>query len=171
MTTQRRPELGATERSAGERSEPGRSGGAPSSAPQPTGPRPVLAPDPEVRERPLRRRFTAEYKQRILDEADQCVEPGAVGALIRREGLYFSHLCKWRQQRRDGGLEALQPRRRGPKPRHADARDRRIGELEREKGRLERRLRQAELIIDLQRKVSELLGIPLSHPGSGDVDS
>lgn len=118
----------------------------------------------------MRRRFAAEYKLRILEEAERCVEPGEVGALLRREGLYFSHLSKWREQRRNGSLAALQPRRRGPRPRHADARDRRIAELEREKGRLERRLRQAELIIEVQRKASELLGIPLSRPGSGDVD-
>jgi transposase len=123
-----------------------------------------------VSERPVRRRFAAEYKLRILEEAERCVELGEVGALLRREGLYFSHLSKWREQRRNGSLAALQPRRRGPRSRHADARDRRIAELEREKGRLERRLRQAELIIEVQRKASELLGIPLSRPGSGDVD-
>jgi transposase len=170
MMTQRETEHGATERSPGERSEPGRSGGAPCSTPQVAGPRPVPAPDPEVRERPVRRRFAAEYKLRILEEAERCFEAGEVGALLRREGLYFSHLSKWREQRRNGSLAALQPRRRGPKAKHADARDRRIAELEREKERLARRLRQAELIIEVQRKASELLGIPLSRPGSGDVD-
>jgi transposase len=170
MRTQRNPEQGATERSPGERSEPGRSGGAPCSAPPPTGPRPVPAPDPEVRERPVRRRFKAEYKLRILEAAERCSEPGEMGALLRREGLYSSHLSKWREQRRSGSLAALQPRRRGPKPALPDARDRRIAELEREKSRLERRLKQAELIIEVQIKASELLGITLSHPGSGDVD-
>ena len=95
---------------------------------------------------------------------------GRDGGPAGREGLYSSHLSKWREQRRSGSLAALQPRRRGPRPALADARDRRIAELEREKSRLERRLKQAELIIEVQIKASELLGITLSHPGSGDVD-
>ena len=88
MKAQRNPEHGATERSPGERSEPGRSGGAPCSSPPPTGPRPVPVPDPEVRELPVRRRFTAEYKLRVLEEAALCTEPGEMGELLRREGLY-----------------------------------------------------------------------------------
>ena len=105
------------------------------------------------------------------EQAALCTEPGEMGELLRREGLYSSLLSKWREARRRGSLTALAPRPRGPKPALADPRDRRIAELEREKVRLQHRLRQAELIIEVQRKASELLGITLSQPGSGDVDS
>lgn len=127
----------------------------------------VARPESEVAEKPVRRRFTAEYKLRILREADGCGAPGQLGALLRREGLYSSHLTEWRRQRERGTLAALAPKPRGrpgPKP-HPAAR--RVAELERENTRLQRRLQQAEAIIEVQKKVSELLGIPLNHPGSG----
>jgi transposase-like protein len=125
-------------------------------------------PDPEVAEKPQRRRFTAEYKVRVLREADGCAEPGAIGALLRREGLYSSHLTEWRRQREQSVLAGLAPKRRGRRgvPPHPLAR--RVSELERENTRLQRRLQQAEAIIEVQKKVSELLGIPLNPPGSAE---
>ena len=119
-------------------------------------------PDPEVPEKAARRRFTAEYKLRILHEADGCVEPGALGALLRREGLYSSHLTTWRRQREQGALEALTPKKRGRRAPHPLSR--RVAELERENAHLQRRLKQAETIIEVQKKVSEILGIPLKSP-------
>jgi transposase-like protein len=125
-------------------------------------------PDPEVAEKPQRRRFTAEYKVRILREADACAEPGAIGALLRREGLYASHLTEWRRQREQGAVAGLTPKTRGRRgaPPHPLAR--RVNELERENTRLQHRLQQAEAIIEVQKKVSELLGIPLNPPGSAE---
>lgn len=120
-----------------------------------------VAVDPEVLERPLRRKYTAEYKLRVLDEADRCSRPGELGALLRREGLYSSHLTIWRRQRERGVLEGLSPKKRGRKAKVEDARDRRIRELERENQRLEKRLKQAESIIEFPKKLSEILGIPL----------
>lgn len=120
-------------------------------------------PDPEVTERPVRRRFTAEYKRRIIEEANAATEPGAVGALLRREGLYSSHVTEWRAAR-DRGELAGETRPRGPKPKQVDARDARIAELERETAQLQLRLKRAEAVLDLQKKVAELLGMPLPDP-------
>ena len=120
---------------------------------------PVAAlPDPEVPARPTRRRFSAEYKRRILREADRLREPGQVGALLRREGLYSSTLSRWRAKRDRGLLDALAPRRRGPKPAPRAPERARIAELERENEALRNRLRQANLIIEVQKKVAGLLG-------------
>ena len=118
---------------------------------------------PEVNERPSRRRFTAEYKARILDEADRCKVPGQVGELLRREGLYSSHLANWRRQR-EAGLKA---KRRGRKPSPNKKEQQEIERLKRENQRLAERLRQAETIIDVQKKVSEMLGIPPAQPSDG----
>jgi transposase len=115
-------------------------------------------PDPEVAEKRRRRRFTAADKQRILAEADAC-EPGQLGALLRREGLYSSNLTTWRQQREAGILAGLQPRPRGPKAAAPDPQTQRIAALERECEQLRRRLVQAETIIEVQKKVSLLLGL------------
>ena len=125
------------------------------------GPGETRPPDPEVPEKAGRRRFTAEYKLRILQEADHCRDTNGIGSLLRREGLYSSHLSKWRQQRQEGSLSALAPRKRGrpaDKP-HPDTK--RLAQVEREKRHLERRLRQAEALLELQKKVSEILGIDL----------
>jgi transposase-like protein len=127
----------------------------------------ALAPDPEVVEKAGRRRFTAKYKLRVLEEADRC-EPGDIGALLRREGLYSSHLTTWRRQREAGALAALTPRKRGRKGQATDAQGQRVAELEREIERLRQRLVQAETIIEVQKKVSLLLGIdpsPLASAG------
>jgi transposase len=115
-------------------------------------------PDPEVVEKPKRRRFSAEYRLRIVREADSCKEPGQIGALLRREGLYSSLLAAWRRQRDASALAGLRSKKRGPK---AKAVDPRVKGLERENARLKRKLEQAETIIDIQKKVAGMLGIPL----------
>jgi transposase len=122
-------------------------------------------PNPEVREKAVRRRFTAAYKLRILKEAERCTEHGQLGALLRREGLYSSNLVTWRRQREHGTLEALSPKKRGRKAKAPDPSARRIAELERENARLQKKLRQAQTIIDVQKKVSEILQIPLTENG------
>ena len=108
-------------------------------------------PDPEVTEKVRRRRFTAAYKSRILKEAELCKQSGELGALLRREGLYYSNIAKWRRQAESG----LLPKKRGPQG--PDPAVRRIAELEKENARLVRKLKQAELIIDVQKKVADLL--------------
>lgn len=128
----------------------------------------AVRPQPEVLEHATRRRFSAEYKLSILSQADACSEAGESGALLRREGLYSSNLTKWRRQREEGLLGALSPRRRGPKPSDAEAAERRIAQLEREKERLSRRLAEAEMIIDFQKKVAVLLGVTLRSPESDE---
>ena len=124
-------------------------------------------PDPEVPEKAKRRRFSAAYKLAILREVDACTEPGQIGALLRRERLYSSHLVDWRRQRDTGALEAL-ARTRGPKP--ADPARVEVERLRRANERLAKRLAQAEKIIEIQGKVSELLGLPLD-PASDDEQS
>jgi transposase-like protein len=119
---------------------------------------------PEVPEKASRRRFDAAYKLRILEEADRCSEPGQLGELLRREGLYSSHLTTWRKQRDEGALNGLREKKRGRKPRRRDAKELELARLRREKQELEERLRQAETIIEVQKKVSEILGIPLDRP-------
>ena len=137
---------------------------APTSRPAPSLRPAAAVPDPEVPEKATRRRFTAEYKLRILREAEGCETPGAVGALLRREGLYSSNLTTWQQQQDQGALAALSPRTRGRRAVAAQPLVRRIAELERELARLQERLRQAEAIIAAQKKLSEILGLPLVAP-------
>lgn len=118
-------------------------------------------PDPEVSQKPERRRFTAEYKLKILREADACA-PGELGALLRREGLYSSLLSEWRRQRENGTHAGLEPKKRGRKEtRRRDPIALENEHLKKENARLEQRLRQAELIIEVQKKISTMLGIPL----------
>jgi transposase len=117
--------------------------------------------DPEVSAKPERRKFSAEYKQRILAEAEACTEAGQIGALLRREGLYSSNLTHWRQQGAEGSLKALSPKKRGPKPDPVAAEN---AALRRQIERLEAELKRAETIIEVQKKLSDLLG--LSDPSS-----
>ena len=146
------------ERSEGERSEPKRSGAAAEAGAAPTS---ALRPDPEVVAKAKRRTFTAEYKQRILQEADSAAAtPGGVGALLRREGLYSSHLVSWRRERRAGVLEALKPRKRGPQSERNPLAEENQ-KLRRQVGQLTEKLRKAEIIIDVQKKVAALLGNPI----------
>ena len=141
------------ERAVGERSEAG--GGR-------------AAPDPELVERPLRRRFSAQYKLRILREAEGCTRPGEIGALLRREGLYSGHLSKWRRQRDAGALEAL-GRPRGRKP--IDRRDLELAELRRRLERRETELAKARKVIEIQGNVSALLEQMLGTEGASESES
>ena len=121
-------------------------------------------PDPEVAPRAKRRQFTAKYKLRILVEVDRCQDPGQIGALLRREGLYSSHLSRWRQLRAEGQLQALGLQKRGRKP-VAEVEE--AAQLRQENERLRTQLAQAELIIDVQKKLSQLLGL-ISETGNGE---
>ena len=112
--------------------------------------------DSEVKANPERRKFSAEYKRRILEEADACTEPGQIGALLRREGLYSSNLIHWRRQRSEGSLNGLSPKKRGPKP---DPLANENAALRRRIERLEAELKRAETIIEVQKKLSDLLGL------------
>jgi transposase len=125
--------------------------------------------EPEVREKAVRRKFTAEYKLGILKEAESCTKRGQLGALLRREGLYSSNLITWRHQSEKGTLKALSPKKRGPKGTKSDPSARRITELERENERLKKKLKQAATIIEVQKKVSEILQIPVN--GNGEKNS
>jgi transposase len=140
------------ERSEDERSEPSRSGGG-------TNPMELAEPiDPEVESKAKRRQFSAAYKRRILEEADRG-GPGAVASLLRREGLYSSHLTTWRKQRESGEIAGLQPRRRGKKPAPKNPLAGEVQRLTRENRHLQKRLRQAEIIIDVQKKLCDALGL------------
>jgi transposase len=116
--------------------------------------------DVEVVAKAERRRFTAEFKRRIVREADRCTKPGEIGALLRREGLYSSHLVTWRAARDRGELEGLSPKQRGPKAPPPDPREQTIAEQEREIARLRKRAERAEALVELQKKLAVLLGTP-----------
>jgi len=150
--------VGEPERRADERSEAARSGGSPTIEPDVV----PVPPDSEVPARHVRRRFTTAYKLAILRQADACTRHGELGALLRKEGLYSSHLVTWRQQREAG----LTPKTRGRK---ATAVDPQVKKLEQENRRLTTRLQKAEALLAFQKKVSELLQIPLK-PFVSDED-
>jgi transposase len=122
---------------------------------------------PELSDRPRRRHFTAQDKLRILAETDRAGETGGVGAILRREGLYSSALTDWRRQRDVGTLGALEPGKRGPKTGDANPLSAEVVSLQRENARLTRCLTRAEAIIEIQKKVAALLGIPLT-PSDGE---
>jgi hypothetical protein len=117
----------------------------------------VDAPDPEVAEKKPRHRFTAKYKLRILYEADNCTDPGQLGALLRREGLYSSNLSTWRRQREMGILSGLTPKKRGRKNKPKNPLADQVARLEKENRKLRLKLKQAQTIIDVQKKVSQML--------------
>jgi len=121
-------------------------------------------PEPEVPEKKPRRKFTAQYKLHILEEAEACAGTGQIGALLRREGLYYSNLTTWKRQKEEGLLEALSPKKRGRKVKQKDPLSQRVTQLERENERLRKKLKQAETIIDVQKKISEILGISQNLP-------
>ena len=129
--------------------------------PQPAG---IVPPDPEVVARPTRRRFTAADKLRILKLADACTAVGSLGALLRAEGLYASNVATWRRQRTEGVLSALTPQKRGRKVVAPHPLQTENETLRKENARLSTRLKQAELIIEVQKKVSQMLGLPLETP-------
>jgi transposase len=153
----------APQASQGERREPQRAGGICTTAAlvpsaSPSG---LLAANPEVVAKATRRRFTVDYKLKILDQADQCQDAGQLGALLRRQGLYHSNLQLWRRQRDQGILHGLTPRKRGRKPHPQSQLVEENEQLKRHNQRLSKRLQQAEIIIEFQKKLSEALGIPL----------
>jgi transposase len=155
------------QRRGAERSEAPRSGGASKiERLHPQG----VAPDPHVSKRPLRRRFTAEFKLQVLREADRCTEAGQIGALLRRHGLYSSLLSTWRRER-DRVAKVHLSRKRGRKPAPVNPLSGRLAQLEREHRALQARMRKAEIIIDVQKKVSALLGIPLNTPDDDESGS
>lgn len=119
----------------------------------------VPPPDPEVPAKAERRRFSAKYKLEILEQAQECSRPGEVGRLLRREGLYSSHLTAWRKAQREGCLQALEPRKRGRKPAQRHPLESEVQRLERKVARLEADLRKAHIILDVQGKVAGLLGL------------
>jgi transposase len=151
--------VGEPERRGDERSEAARSGGS-STLERAIAPVP---PDPEVPARHARRRFTTAYKLEMLRKADACARRGELGALLRKEGLYSSHLITWRQQRERG----LMPKKRGPKAAPVDPR---LKKLEQENRRLTTRLQKADALLDFQKKVAALLQIPLK-PMPSDEDA
>ena len=155
---------------------PREGGGGERSEPQPTGRGATSVeseltkgaqPDPEVVPQAKRRRFTAKYKLSILEKADACIEPGQLGALLRREGLYASNLKNWRRQREQGSLTGLAPKKRGPRPDPDKELLKRIAKLEKENLRLADKLEKAELIIEVQKKVARLLGAEQSEDRDG----
>jgi len=117
--------------------------------------------DPEVAAKAKRRQFTAEYRLRILEEADGCTEPGEVGQLLRREGLYSSHLTAWRKARRNGALRGLASKKRGAKPKARNPLEPKVRQLEAKVEHLEKELHKAHTILDVQEKVAGLLGFSL----------
>ena len=119
----------------------------------------------EVMAKATRRRFTAEYKLGVLREADACTEPGEIGCLLRREGLYSSHLYLWRKQRRARELSGLTPSRRGPVPKATNPLAAKVAALEKEARWLTARAERAEALVELQKKVSEILGVALTRHG------
>ena len=135
-------------------------GGFPAGAPAAGAPVEEKA-EVEVVAKAARRRFTAEYKRRIVREAERCTKAGEIGALLRGEGLYSSHLRTWRAARDRGALEGLAPKKRGPKVTPPDPRDKRVAELERSEERWRKRAERAEALVEVQKKLAALLGAPL----------
>jgi transposase len=119
----------------------------------------------EVPAKATRRRFLAEYKLRVLREAEACTQPGELGALLRREGLYSSNLTTWRAQRRTGELGGLAPKKRGPAPKAKHPLAAKVAVLEREVTRYKARAERAEALVELQKKVAEFLGVALKRNG------
>jgi len=126
-------------------------------------------PDPELAERPRRRRFTAEYKLRVLREAEACTRKGEIGAMLRREGLYTSHLTAWRKQRDAGALVGLAPRKRGPRGPSAEQVE--LGALRRRLERTEADLETARRVIEVQGNVSALLEDLLAPKSATETDA
>jgi transposase-like protein len=124
---------------------------------------PALAavPDPEVSDRPRRRTYTAEYKLAVLRELDACTEPGQLGAILRREGLYSSNITEWRRKREAGELRGLGANKNGRPQRIANPLAAEVSRLEREIAGLNEELRKARIIIDVQKKLSEILNVPM----------
>jgi transposase len=125
-------------------------------------------PPTEVTSKAKRRLFTAEYKRKVLQEADACTERGQIGALLRREGLYSSHLVEWRRLRERGELAGLEAKKRGPKVREPNPLTKQVADQQREIARLKAENAKLQLICDVQKKVSQLLGVTLPTIPEGD---
>jgi transposase-like protein len=166
----KRSSPGVPQRSSDERSEAERSGGTPGGAAGAPPPRVPISPDPEVPEKAHRRQYTAEYKLRILAEVERATQPGEIGQILRREGLYSSHLITWRRQRHEGSLSGLEPKKRGRKAKQTNPLARKLAESEGKIKKLEKRLQEAQIIIEFQKKVADLLGIPLNRPENEERD-
>jgi transposase-like protein len=147
-----------------------RSGEASKIAAERQGQREKPRSDPEVPAKATRRRFTARYKLRILEQTDAC-ETGEVGALLRREGIYYSNLQTWRRQREEGTLEALKPHKRGRKSKPVNPLEPEVRHLQVENRKLKRKLEKYEAMLDLQKKVSKLLGISLASSEENEDES
>jgi len=161
---------GAPERSGVERSGTERSAGAPPPRQTASGlpaPPVAAAPDPEVLEKPQRRRFSAADKLRLLHMADHCTKPGQIGTLLRREGLYASHLSNWRAQRDAGSLHG---KKRGPRTAAPNPLAPQVAQQQREITRLGKKLKRAEAIIEFQKKIAAMLDLPLNHPDDEEND-
>ena len=133
---------------------------------------PQVIGKPETRAKTSYRRFTLDYKWSILQQAEACTKPGEIGALLRREGLYSSHLSKWRAYFDAAGKDKIEPLKRGPKPleKQDDTLRKEVERLQKQNAALQVRLQQAELIIDVQKKVAALLGSPiLPHPNDENI--
>ena len=126
---------------------------------------PAVKPETEVLAKAQRRRFPAEYKRRILKEADRCMRPGEIGVLLRREGLYASALTVWRAARERGELAGLAAKKRGRRAKRVDPRDRKIIAQEREIAQWKARAQRAEALVEIQKKFSEMVGVPLPENG------
>lgn len=148
--------------SGGEQREAQRTNGRAAARPAP--------PDPEVRRTPERRQFSADYKQRILAECERATAPGQVGAILRREGLFSFHLRDWRAAQKRAHTAALAPKRRGPQPSPSTALADELKRVQRDNAQLQQRLKHARLIIELQKKVSELLGVTLPQQTLDETD-
>ena len=159
IAIKQRPLSGTAPLRADERSEDTRGGAVPDNGRAETS----VGQSNETVERPRRRTFTAEYKNQILGAVDTC-ESGTIGTLLRREGLYSSHLAEWRRERDAGGLAALAPKRRGPTLCVGAAEQKEIEKLKKNVAALEHRLHQAQVIIEFQKKLHDVLGIPLGSP-------
>ena len=157
--------VGLLKGTGGERSEPE----VPERSPTVAAQKSPSIPDPEVPAHPRRRHHSAAYKLRILNEADS-VGPSGIGVLLRREGLYSSNLTLWRRQKEQGELNGKSSKKRGPTPKMDESTRRKMAHLEKNNSRLARRLMRAEQIIEVQKKISELLGIPLNLSENGEND-
>lgn len=135
--------------------------------------KPQMLPDPEVEARPRRRTFTGEYKAKILAECDAANEPGAIGAILRREGLYSSHLVDWRRSRADGGVAGLAAKKTGrpPKSNAQRAAEKELEQLRRENAQLQEKLRRADIIIDAQKKLASVLESLRTPPETNESDA
>lgn len=131
---------------------------------------PLTKSDPEVVANKPIRRFTAKYKLQILEQADKCASPSEKGALLRREGLYSAYLVRWRKQFEKGALKNLQPKKRGVKAKEVNPFEQKIAALEKEKSKLQRDIKKAHALVELQKKVSEIMGLSMEIRENDEIN-